>query len=101
MVCTTEDTDPIGLYLHLRCPEKHEVFYYDISSKTPTAPPEYGGRVIISGDSKQLTVTITSLRVNDSGVYTCVFNFFDGKRVEKETNGALVFVKGEQASVSL
>ncbi|KAL6475997.1 hypothetical protein MHYP_G00144960 [Metynnis hypsauchen] len=93
MVCTTEDTDPIGLYLHLRRPEKHEVFYYDISSKTLVTSQEYDRRVTISGDPKKLTVTITSLRVNESGVYSCVFNFFDGKRVEKETNGALLFVK--------
>ncbi|XP_036417417.1 T-cell antigen CD7-like [Colossoma macropomum] len=94
MVCTTEDTDPMGLYLHLRNPEKHEVFYYDINSKTLQYTPEYEGRVNASGNSKKLTVTIRSLRVNETGVYTCVFNFFDGKRVEKETNGALVFVKG-------
>ncbi|XP_036417367.1 T-cell antigen CD7 [Colossoma macropomum] len=100
MVCTTEDTDPMGLYLHLRNPEKHEVFYYDINSKTLTSPPEYEGRVITSGDPKELTVTITSLRENEMGVYTCVFNFFDGKRVEKETNGALVFVKAQEAVTS-
>ncbi|XP_017540379.1 T-cell antigen CD7-like isoform X2 [Pygocentrus nattereri] len=94
MVCTTEDTDPIGLYLRLRCPEKHEVFYYDIGSKTLTIPPEFEERITVSGDPKKLTVTITSLRVNESGVYSCVFNFFDVKRVEKETNGALLFVKG-------
>uniref|UniRef100_A0A3B4D6D1 Ig-like domain-containing protein n=1 Tax=Pygocentrus nattereri TaxID=42514 RepID=A0A3B4D6D1_PYGNA len=87
MVCTTEDTDPIGLYLRLRCPEKHEVFYYDIGSKTLTIPPEFEERITVSGDPKKLTVTITSLRVNESGVYSCVFNFFDVKRVEKETNG--------------
>uniref|UniRef100_A0A3B4BYN1 Ig-like domain-containing protein n=1 Tax=Pygocentrus nattereri TaxID=42514 RepID=A0A3B4BYN1_PYGNA len=87
MACTTEDTDPTGLYLHLRCPEKHEVFYYDFSSKTLTSPPEFEERITVSGDPKKLTVTITSLRVNESGVYSCVFNFFDVKRVEKETNG--------------
>ncbi|KAL6475998.1 hypothetical protein MHYP_G00144970 [Metynnis hypsauchen] len=97
MVCTTEDKDPIGLYLHLRCPAKHEVFYYDLSSKTLTIPPEFDRRVTVSGDPKKLTVTITSLRVNESGVYSCVFNFFDGKRVEKETNGALLIVKEIEA----
>ncbi|XP_017539282.2 uncharacterized protein si:ch211-165d12.4 isoform X2 [Pygocentrus nattereri] len=98
MACTTEDTDPTGLYLHLRCPEKHEVFYYDFSSKTLTSPPEFEERITVSGDPKKLTVTITSLRVNESGVYSCVFNFFDVKRVEKETNGALLFVKEPSTS---
>ncbi|KAL7849786.1 hypothetical protein SRHO_G00191350 [Serrasalmus rhombeus] len=97
IVCTTEDTDPIGLYLHLRCPERHEVFYYHIDSKTLTSPPEFDERVTVSGDPKMLTVTITSLQVNESGVYSCVFNFFDGKRVEKETNGALLFVEAKVA----
>ena len=98
MVCTTEDTGQNGLSLRLRCPEKHEVFYYDISSKTLTVSPEYDGRVSISGNFKILTVTIRSLRQSDSGVYTCLYNSFDGiKLVEKETNGALLFVKGEHA----
>ncbi|KAL7861168.1 hypothetical protein AOLI_G00175170 [Acnodon oligacanthus] len=54
----------------------------------------FSGRVFVSGDPKKLTATITSLRVNESGVYSCVFIFFDVKHEEKETNGALLFVKG-------
>ncbi|KAI4904304.1 hypothetical protein NFI96_021897 [Prochilodus magdalenae] len=98
MVCTTtEETDHVGLFLYARLPEKHQVFYYDKSSKAVTPNKEYIGKVNTSGEIQNLTITITGLQERDSGFYSCVYNSLSGARVtEKETNGVLLFVKEVQ-----
>ncbi|KAI4904305.1 hypothetical protein NFI96_021896, partial [Prochilodus magdalenae] len=97
MVCTTKDADQIGLYLYARLPEKHEVLYYDKSTNEVTPNKEYIGKVNTSGEIQNLTITITGLLKNNSGLYSCVYNSYSGARVtEKETNGVLLFVKEVQ-----
>ncbi|KAI4888063.1 hypothetical protein NFI96_028155, partial [Prochilodus magdalenae] len=95
MVCSTEETDHVGLYMYARLPEKHQVFYYDKSTNDVLTTSEYMGRVNTSGHIQNLTITITGLLKNNSGVYSCVYISLSGARVtEKETNGVLLVVKG-------
>ncbi|XP_072549958.1 uncharacterized protein [Salminus brasiliensis] len=95
--CTTEKSDFGGVYLKARCPEIREVVFFSKGYTNPTYHFAYTGRIKNSKDSGKLTITISDLQKNDSGVYYCEY-YFDFKVQERET--VLLFVKEVEIAVT-
>ncbi|XP_029908325.1 uncharacterized protein LOC115359819 [Myripristis murdjan] len=68
-----------GMFLYKDLEQQEEVFYYhppssdtDESKVTPTE--RFQNRVQTLGSFTKLSITISNLSVNDTGVYTCVYH---------------------------
>lgn len=69
------------LGVHLRqsyLPEMRKVTYYDDTS-APTVDARFEGRVVFSGTTDNLTITIQRLRPEDTGAYFCEAIAEDGQ----------------------
>ncbi|XP_041790019.1 uncharacterized protein LOC121604537 isoform X2 [Chelmon rostratus] len=74
-----------GMTLYWEYEERGEVLYYHTSpgSADKVTPRKgYENRVQTNGSLKNLTVTISSLTVNDTGFYRCVYTKFPSDRVQ-------------------
>lgn len=84
-----------GMTLYWEYEERGEVLYYHTSpgSADKVTPRKgYENRVQTNGSLKNLTVTISSLTVNDTGFYRCVYTKFPSDRVQ--CNVHKLFVRG-------
>ncbi|XP_045630928.1 T-cell antigen CD7 [Ursus americanus] len=59
-----------GVYLKQRWPKPTSVIYYE-DKKQPTVDEHFRGRIGFSGLQHNLTVTLSHLRLSDTGVYAC------------------------------
>ncbi|XP_027027651.1 uncharacterized protein LOC113659199 [Tachysurus fulvidraco] len=102
MKCNTMDKQTDTLNIYSRLPSKHIVLAYDIQRNVCTFGPEYKKRMTISGTAKKLTVTITDMQTNDSGLYIGHYTKFDiTKGVEEGEEGcsSLLFVNDVDKTV--
>lgn len=103
MMCNTQKKDQTSVYLYARLPEKQDVMYYVRGSdmKDLTFASKYSGRVNISGSFEKLTIVITHLQQDDSGVYYCAYNAMKEQIEETETDSILLFVEANGKHESL
>lgn len=81
--------------VHLRqsyLPEMRKVTYYE-STSAPTVDARFEGRVVFSGTTENLTITIQRLRPEDTGAYFCEAIAEDG---QGWGSGTTVVVTGRQ-----
>uniref|UniRef100_A0A3B4VFN9 Immunoglobulin domain-containing protein n=1 Tax=Seriola dumerili TaxID=41447 RepID=A0A3B4VFN9_SERDU len=72
--CHRSNNKITGMYLYHNLVEKKEVLYYYHESEEIIPRKGYSGRVEKKGFLENNTVTIRNLTVDDSGVYTCVYD---------------------------
>ncbi|XP_029545125.1 uncharacterized protein LOC115147187 [Salmo trutta] len=86
MKCSTTLKDQDGMYLYVGLDRDREVlYYYQRDSKlTPRRP--YWDRVKTEGPVDQLTITVSNLTIEDTGVYWCVYTKFNGTTYENYIN---------------
>ncbi|XP_056226782.1 immunoglobulin V-set domain-containing protein [Seriola aureovittata] len=74
--CQRSNNKTTDMYLYHNLEEKKEVLYYytDHESEKITPRKGYSGRVGKKGSLENNTVTIRNLTVDDSGLYTCVYD---------------------------
>ncbi|XP_026864902.2 nicotinamide riboside kinase 1 isoform X1 [Electrophorus electricus] len=63
----------MGLDLVVKCPQKHSVLYYDFKSQKITLNMDYKERVNISINRQKITIVLTDLQLEDSGLYSCIY----------------------------
>ncbi|MCI4385305.1 hypothetical protein PGIGA_G00048900 [Pangasianodon gigas] len=95
MECNTKDNKNDHLSLYARLPRKHVVLAYDGHTNNFSLGEQYTERVKISGTMHKLTVRISDLQLNDSGLYIGLYRKFNlEKNVDEEEEGCniLLFV---------
>ncbi|XP_046722384.1 uncharacterized protein LOC124397002 isoform X1 [Silurus meridionalis] len=95
MECTTTDTKFDNLELLARIPNKHVVMVFDKNTDSKNLGMEYSGRVTSSGTIDKLSITISNLQLNESGLYIGIYSKYDlGQQqiVKEEGCSVLLFV---------
>ncbi|XP_024252287.1 uncharacterized protein LOC112230288 [Oncorhynchus tshawytscha] len=73
MKCSTTLKDQEGMYLYVGLDRDREVLYYHQSDSKLTLRKGYWDRVKTEGPVDQLTITVSNLTIEDTGVYWCVY----------------------------
>lgn len=103
MECSTKDAEKDHIILYARLPSKHIVLTWDKSTNITNLGKGYSERVKISGTMHKLTVRISDLQLNDSGMYISLYSKYDvAKDGEEEEEGCIILllVKGVCMSFS-
>lgn len=96
---TVDNTRYDSLKLYARLPSMHLVGFYDNHTKSFSSK-EYTKRVKISGPIDKLTISISDMQLDDSGLYIGCYSKFDkNQEVEEEGCSTLLFVNGKNAFV--
>ncbi|CDQ96273.1 unnamed protein product [Oncorhynchus mykiss] len=101
MKCSTTLKDQEGMYLYVGLDRDREVLYYHQRDSKLTPRKGYWDRVKTEGPVDQLTITVSNLTIEDTGVYWCVYTtfnkstfnpfFIQGKGSTLVVNGRCVF----------
>lgn len=97
MECSTKDDKKDHFMLYARLPSKHIVVVFDKNTGKATLSNGYSERVKIGKNMHKLTVRISDLQLDDSGLYIGEYSKYDvDKNVEDKKEGCsiLLFVKG-------
>lgn len=97
MECSTKDDKKDHFMLYARLPSKHIVVVFDKNTGNATLSNGYSERVKIGKNMHKLTVRISDLQLDDSGLYIGEYSKYDvDKNVEDKKEGCsiLLFVKG-------
>ncbi|KAM9491520.1 uncharacterized protein ACWYII_003689 isoform 2-T2 [Salvelinus alpinus] len=86
MKCSTPLKDQEGMYLYVGLDRDMEVLYYHQNSSKLTPRKRYWDRVKTEGPVDQLTITISNLTIEDTGVYWCVYTKFNEAMYENDIN---------------
>ncbi|XP_071245225.1 uncharacterized protein [Salvelinus alpinus] len=86
MKCSTTLKDQEGMYLYVGLDRDMEVLYYHQNSSKLTPRKRYWDRVKTEGPVDQLTITISNLTIEDTGVYWCVYTKFNEAMYENDIN---------------
>ncbi|XP_052346340.1 uncharacterized protein LOC118364832 isoform X2 [Oncorhynchus keta] len=90
MKCSTTLKDQDGMYLYVGLDRDREVLYYHQHDSKLTTRIGYWNRVKTEGPVDQLTITVSNLTIEDTGVYWCVYT-----NVNKSTfNNCIIQGKG-------
>eukprot|EP00063_Salmo_salar_P055864 XP_014030699.1 PREDICTED: V-set and immunoglobulin domain-containing protein 1-like isoform X1 [Salmo salar] len=73
MKCSTTLKDQDGMYLYVGLDRDREVLYYYQHDSKLTSRKGYWDRVTTEGPVDQLTITVSNLTIEDTGVYWCVY----------------------------
>ncbi|XP_064802451.1 uncharacterized protein LOC135520659 [Oncorhynchus masou masou] len=73
MKCSTTLKDQEGMYLYVGLNRDREVLYYHRRDSTLSTRKGYWDRVKTEGPVDQLTITVSNLIIEDTGVYWCVY----------------------------
>lgn len=85
-----------SMHLYQRMESEKEVLYYYRNPAKCTLKNEYVGRVETEGEMLSLSVTITNITDDDTGLYWCSYNVIQGSDLIKFTsNYTLVIVNGK------
>lgn len=102
MECKTVDNTIDNLRLYVRLPIKHLVVLYDNNTNEFTISMAYTKRVKISGHLNKLTISISDMQLDDSGLYIGWYSKYDlskSQELEEEGCSTLLFVNGKNAFV--
>nr|XP_029480232.1 uncharacterized protein LOC115103539 isoform X2 [Oncorhynchus nerka] len=86
MKCSTTLKDQDGMYLYVGLDRDREVLYYHQRDSKLTPRKGYWNRVKTEGPVDQLTITISNLTIEDTGVYCCVYTTFNEATYENDIN---------------
>ncbi|XP_064810853.1 uncharacterized protein LOC135526415 isoform X2 [Oncorhynchus masou masou] len=86
MKCSTTLKDQDGMYLYVGLNRDREVLYYYQRDSKLTPRKRYWDRVKTEGPVDQLTITISNLTIEDTGVYWCVYTTFNEATCENDIN---------------
>ncbi|XP_045073275.1 uncharacterized protein LOC123486128 [Coregonus clupeaformis] len=86
MNCSTTLKDQDGMYLYVGLDKDFEVLYYHQRDSKLTPRKGYWDRVTTDGPVHQLTITISKLTIEDTGVYWCVYTKFNEARFDNDIN---------------
>ncbi|XP_031686970.1 uncharacterized protein LOC116374879 isoform X4 [Oncorhynchus kisutch] len=86
MMCSTTLKDQDGMYLYVGLDRDREVLYYYQRDSKLTPRKRYWDRVKTEGPMDQLTITISNLTTEDTGVYWCVYTKFNEATYENYIN---------------
>lgn len=97
--CSSCDKGYDGMYLYLYREHKPriQVVYYPESGDETTPGDAFIERIQTNGSLSKHTVTISTLSVNDSGFYKCVYVTFPSG--ETSCSNYILFVRGKCLSV--
>ncbi|XP_020341708.1 uncharacterized protein LOC116374879 isoform X2 [Oncorhynchus kisutch] len=105
MMCSTTLKDQDGMYLYVGLDRDREVLYYYQRDSKLTPRKRYWDRVKTEGPMDQLTITISNLTTEDTGVYWCVYTKFNEATYENYINqgrgSTLVVVNGRYDALQL
>ncbi|XP_070965877.1 uncharacterized protein [Oncorhynchus clarkii lewisi] len=105
MKCSTTLKDQEGMYLYVGLDRDREVLYYYQRDSKLTPRKRYWDRVKTEGPVDQLTITISNLTIEDTGVYWCVYTKFNEATYENDINqgrgSTLVVVNGRYDALQL
>nr|XP_029480230.1 uncharacterized protein LOC115103538 isoform X2 [Oncorhynchus nerka] len=73
MKCSTTLKDQDGMYLYVGLDRDREVLFYHRRDSKLTLRKGYWDRVKTEGPVDQLTITVSNLTIEDTGVYWCVY----------------------------
>ncbi|XP_029480230.2 uncharacterized protein LOC115103538 isoform X2 [Oncorhynchus nerka] len=73
MKCSTTLKDQDGMYLYVGLDRDREVLFYHQRDSKLTLRKGYWDRVKTEGPVDQLTITVSNLTIEDTGVYWCVY----------------------------
>uniref|UniRef100_A0A4W5LHG4 Ig-like domain-containing protein n=1 Tax=Hucho hucho TaxID=62062 RepID=A0A4W5LHG4_9TELE len=98
MKCSTTLKDQDGMYLYVGLDRDREVLYYYQRDSKLTPRKRYWDRVKTEGPVDQLTITVSNLTIQDTGVYWCFYTNFNEITYENDINqgrgSTLVVVNG-------
>ncbi|XP_042159278.1 uncharacterized protein LOC112264167 isoform X3 [Oncorhynchus tshawytscha] len=86
MKCSTTLKDQEGMYLYVGLDRDREVLYYYQHDSKLTPRKRYWDRVKTEGPVDQLTITVSNLTIEDTGVYWCVYTKFNKATYENDIN---------------
>ncbi|XP_042159273.1 uncharacterized protein LOC112264167 isoform X2 [Oncorhynchus tshawytscha] len=105
MKCSTTLKDQEGMYLYVGLDRDREVLYYYQHDSKLTPRKRYWDRVKTEGPVDQLTITVSNLTIEDTGVYWCVYTKFNKATYENDINqgrgSTLVVVNGRYDALQL
>ncbi|XP_029594699.1 uncharacterized protein LOC115178051 isoform X2 [Salmo trutta] len=84
MKCSTTLKDQDGMYLYVGL-DREVLYYYQRDSKL-TPRKGYWDRVKTEGPVDQLTIIVSNLTIQDTGVYWCVYTKFNETTSENDIN---------------
>uniref|UniRef100_A0A4W5PLC6 Ig-like domain-containing protein n=1 Tax=Hucho hucho TaxID=62062 RepID=A0A4W5PLC6_9TELE len=84
MKCSTTLKDQDAMYLYVGL-DREVLYYYQQDSKL-TPRKRYWDRVKTEGPVDQLTITVSNLTIQDTGVYWCVYTNFNEITYENDIN---------------
>ncbi|XP_052346341.1 uncharacterized protein LOC118364832 isoform X4 [Oncorhynchus keta] len=90
MKCSTTLKDQDGMYLYVGLDRDREVLYYHQHDSKLTTRIGYWNRVKTEGPVDQLTITVSNLTIEDTGVYCSTDPYIDTRfaQLEAETEMA-------------
>ncbi|XP_029537797.1 uncharacterized protein LOC115142455 isoform X2 [Oncorhynchus nerka] len=86
MKCSTTLKDQEGMYLYVGLDRDREVLYYYQRDSKLSPRKRYWDRVKTEGPVDQLTITVSNLTIEDTGVYWCVYTKFNETTYENDIN---------------
>ncbi|XP_014033038.2 uncharacterized protein [Salmo salar] len=86
MKCSTTLKDQDGMYLYVGLDRDREVLYYYQRGSKLTPRKGYWERVKTEGPVDQLTIIVSNLTIQDTGVYLCIYTKFNETTNENEIN---------------
>ncbi|XP_055763081.1 uncharacterized protein LOC129839577 [Salvelinus fontinalis] len=86
MKCSTTLKDQDGIYLYVGLDRDMQVLYYHQRDSKLSPREGYWDRVKTEGPVDQLTITISNLTIEDTGVYWCIYTKFNETTYENDIN---------------